>query len=127
MAHPIITTCLESTLKQVVRTVALRWIVETLFADFMDLMGSDQYQLHSTKDILRFWALGLCLYQYLDSLRHRLERIHKRDGTLGETLAWLRERHSDLTLNWIYHLSINGVRLPLIRSALQPALPTLAT
>jgi hypothetical protein len=51
--------------------MALRWTVETLFADFKELMGSDQYQLHSAEAILRFWALGLCLYQFLDSLRHR--------------------------------------------------------
>ena len=37
-----ITTRLEDTLEQVVQTVALRWTVETLFADFKELMGSDQ-------------------------------------------------------------------------------------
>ena len=56
-----ITTRLGDTLAQVVQTVALRWTVETLFADFKELMGSDQYQLHSAEAILRFWALGLCL------------------------------------------------------------------
>jgi SRSO17 transposase len=68
-----ITTRLEDTLEQVVQTMAKRWTVETLFADFKELMGSDHYQLRSAEAIRRFWALGLCLYQYLDSLRHRLE------------------------------------------------------
>ena len=49
-----ITTRLEDTLEQVAQTVALRWSVETLFADFKELMGSDQYQLHSAEAILRF-------------------------------------------------------------------------
>ena len=37
-----ITTRLKDTLEQVVQTVALRWTVETLFADFKELMGSDR-------------------------------------------------------------------------------------
>ena len=60
---------------------AERWTVETLFADFKELMGSDQYQLHSAQAIQRFWALGLCLYQYLDSVRLRLERLNNRHIT----------------------------------------------
>ena len=96
-----VTTCLTDTLEQVVHAMALRWTVETLFADFKELMGSDQYQLHSAEAIIRFWALGLCLYQYLDSLRHRLERIYAKEVTLGETLHWVRERNEGHTLVWI--------------------------
>lgn len=122
-----ITTRLDDSLEQVVHAVALRWTVETLFADFKELMGSDQYQLHSAKAILRFWALGLCLYQYLDSLRHRLSRFHHQKVTLGETLTWLRQRQTDLALSEIHHLSVSGVRLPIIRSLFAPALPPLAS
>ena len=121
-----ITTRLEDTLEQVVQTVALRWSVETLFADFKELMGSDQYQLHSAEAILRFWALGLCLYQYLDSLRHRLERLNHRHVTMGETLAWLRQRHEDLRVNWICLQASRGVQTFLIQTALAPALPPLS-
>jgi hypothetical protein len=121
-----ITTRLEDPLEQVVQTVALRWGVETFFADFKELMGSDQYQLHSAEAILRFWALGLCLYQYLDSLRHRLERLNHRHVTLGETLAWLRQRHEDLRVNWICWQASRGVQTPLIQTALAPALPPLS-
>ena len=117
------TTRLEDPPEQVVQTVALRWGVETFFADFKELMGSDQYQLHSAEAILRFWALGLCLYQYLDSLRHRLERLNHRHVTLGETLAWLRQRHEDLRVNWICTLTISGFQPRSIRAALAPALP----
>jgi hypothetical protein len=63
--------------------MVLRWSVETLFANFKELMGRDQYQLHSTEAIIRFWSLGLCLYQYPDSLHHRLRRIYQQEITLG--------------------------------------------
>jgi hypothetical protein len=121
-----ITTRLEDTLEQMVQTVALRWSVETLFADFKELMGSDQYQLHSAEAILRFWALGLCLYQYLDRLRHRLERLNHRQVTIGETLAWLRQRHEELRVSWICCQANRGIPLPLIQAALAPALPPLS-
>jgi len=121
-----ITTRLEDTLEQVIAAMAKRWTVETLFADFKELMGSDQYQLHSAEAIRRFWALGLCLYQYLDSLRHRLDRLTHRHVTMGETLAWLRQRHEDLRLNWICLLAVRKVPLPQIQTALAPALPPLS-
>jgi hypothetical protein len=117
-----ITTRLEDTLEQVVDAMAKRWTVETLFADFKELMGSDQYQLHSADAICRFWALGLCLYQYLDSLRHRLERRHNRHVTLGETLDWLRQRHTDLALRWSFTLCAKGIPLHCLQEEFAPAL-----
>jgi len=63
------TSRLKDTLEQVVDTAAKRWTVETLFADFKELMGSDQYQLHSAEAIQRFWALALCLY-IIKQFRH---------------------------------------------------------
>jgi hypothetical protein len=121
-----LTTRLADPLEQVVHTVALRWKVETLFADFKELMGSDQYQLRSAEAIVRFWALGMCLYQYLDSLRHRLERLNQRHVTLGETLTWLRQRHEDLRVSWICQLAGKGVLILDIQAALAPALPPLS-
>ena len=79
-----VTSRLNDTLEQVVAAAAKRWTVETFFADFKELMGSDPYQLHSVQAIQRFWALAFCLYQYLDSVRHRLERLNNRHITLGE-------------------------------------------
>lgn len=102
---------------------AKRWTVETLFADFKELMGSDQYQLHSAEAIRRFWALGLCLYQYLDSLRHRLQRLENQHISLGEVRAWVIERHDDRQLHWIWHQACCGVKPAVIKQALRPALP----
>jgi hypothetical protein len=120
-----LTNRLEDTLEQVAETMAKRWTVETLFEDFKELMGSDQYQLRSAEAIRRFWAISLCLYQFLDSLRHRLERIHARHVTLGETLAWLRQRHADLALGWIHLLATRGVPLARLQSQLASPLPPL--
>ena len=121
-----ITTRLQDTLEHVVQAAALRWTVETLFADFKELMGSDHYQLHSAKAIRRFWALGLCLYQFLDSLRQHLQRLKKRYVSLGETLNWLRERQQKRTIDWVCSLSAKGVPRQTIQQELAPALPALS-
>jgi hypothetical protein len=118
-----VTTRLASTLEQVVQAMALRWTVETLFADFKELMGSDQYQLHSAEAIIRFWALGLCLYQYLDSLRHQLRKMYQQDFTLGETLIWLRRQNTQLLLKWICHQVNRGANVQQILEFSTPALP----
>jgi len=115
------TTRLKDTLEQVVDAAAKRWTVETLFADFKELMGSDQYQLHSAEAIRRFWALGLCLYQYLDSLRQRLQRLKNQHVSLGEARAWVITRHEDRQLDWICHLAKQGVKPVVIKQALSPA------
>ncbi len=117
------TSRLKDTLTQVVAAIAKRWAVETLFADFKELMGSDQYQLHSAEAIRRFWALGLCLYQYLDSLRQRLQRLERRHFSLGEVRAWVLERHEDQQLDWIYSQARQGAKLSLIKRFLSPDLP----
>jgi hypothetical protein len=122
-----VTTCLNDTLEQVVQAMALRWTVETLFADFKELMGSDQYQLHSAEAIIRFWALGLCLYQYLDSLRHLLKKRYQQEYTLGETLNWVRQRNEHLLLKWIFLQVCKGETFQNISNCSAPALPVLTT
>lgn len=122
-----ITTRLDDTLEQVVETMAKRWTVETLFADFKELMGSDQYQMRSAEAIRRFWALGLCLYQYLDSLRHRLEQQNNQHVTLGETLSWLRQHHENLALLYICNLAAKGIPSQTIQRLFAPALRPFVT
>jgi len=97
--------------------------IESIRVAFHGLMGSDQYQLHSAEAILRFWALGLCLYQYLDSLRHRLKKMYQQDFTLGETLNWLRERNTQLLLKWIWLQVNDGATVQQILEYSAPALP----
>jgi hypothetical protein len=121
-----VTTRLTDTPEQVVQAMALRWTVETLFADFKELMGSDQYQLHSAEAIIRFWALGLCLYQYLDSLRHVLKKRSQQAFTLGETLNWVRERNEHLLLKWICLQIREGATIQEVLECSAPALPVLS-
>lgn len=121
------TSRLKDTHDQVVAAAAKRWTVETLFADFKELMGSDQYQLHSAQAIQRFWALALCLYQFLDSLRHRLERLENRHVSLGEARAWVINRHESLLLDWICSQAKNGAKSARIKQILRPALPLTLT
>ena len=118
-----VTSRLNDTLEQVVAAAAKRWTVETLFADFKELMGSDQYQLHSVQAIQRFWALAFCLYQYLDSVRHRLERLNNRHITLGEVRTWVIDRHETRQLNWICSQAQSGASPKCIKQILRPALP----
>jgi hypothetical protein len=125
-ARFFVTTRLPDTLEQVVHAVALRWAVETLFSDFKELMGSDHYQLRSAEAIRRFWALGLCLYQFLDGLRHRLQRLQQQHVTLGETLHWLREQQHQRMIDWVCSLSAKGVPSLIIQQELAPALPALS-
>jgi len=116
------TSRLLDSLEQVVAAAAQRWTVEALFADFKELMGSDHYQLRSAQAIVRFWALGLCLYQYLDEQRLRLQRECGRHVTLGETRTWVRKRHSDLLLRWLCLQFAAGADATQVRCQLRPAL-----
>jgi len=95
------TSRLQDSLTQVVANAAQRWTIETLFADCKELMGSDHYQVRSAQAIVRFWALALCLYQYLDEIRQRLRQECGQHVTLGQARTWVREQHRALLLNWL--------------------------
>jgi hypothetical protein len=116
-----VTSRVQDTLEQVVAVAAQRWGVETLFADFKELMGSDQYQVRSAQAIVRFWALGLCLYQYLDEVRTCLQQERGRHVTLGEARAWVRDRHAALLIDWVVAQVCRGASAAQVRQALQPA------
>jgi hypothetical protein len=117
-----VTSRLHDSLEQVVAAAAMRWTIETLFADFKELMGADHYQVRSAQAILRFWALGLFLYQYLDEQRVQLEAERGRHITLGETRTWVRHQLADLLLDWIVQQATSGVSPGHIRNRLRPAL-----
>jgi hypothetical protein len=115
------TSRVQDTLAQVVAVVAQRWTVETLFADFKERMGSDQYQVRSAQAIVRFWALGLCLYQYLDEVRTALQQERSGHVTLGEVRGWVREQHAARLTDWIVAQVCLGARAAEVHHALQPA------
>lgn len=117
-----VTSRLEDALDEVVAAVAMRWTIETLFADLKELMGSDQYQIRSAQAIVRFWALALCLYQYLDEQRVRLRQERQQPVTLGQARTWVRQRHADLLLEWLALQFAAGATADQVRTRLEPAL-----
>lgn len=117
-----VTSRLHDSLQQVIAAAAMRWTIETLFADFKELMGADHYQVRSAQAILRFWALGLVLYQYLDEQRVRLAAERGRHVTMGQARTWVRQQHQDLLLDRIIDQAASGVPTDQIRQRLKPAL-----
>ena len=85
------TSRLDDTLEEAVGHAAQRWTIEVLFADFKELMGGDHYQMRSAQGIVRFWALGLCLYQFLDELRATHHRLRGEHLTLGQARQQIRD------------------------------------
>jgi len=116
------TSRLEGTLEQVIGHVAQRWTIEVLFADFKELMGSDHYQMRSARGIVRFWALGLCLYQFLDEVRATHRRAWGEHLTLGQARQQIRESHWEGLLDWIFEQVQAGATRNELRQALQPAM-----
>jgi hypothetical protein len=112
----------HDTLDRVVAAAAQRWAIEALFADFKELIGSDHYQVRSAQAITRFWALGLCVYQYLDEQRVQLQHERGRHVTLGEARAWIRDRQADHLLGWVLEQFEAGIGVDQIRCQLKPAL-----
>jgi hypothetical protein len=117
-----VTSRLDDTLEQVVGHLSHRWIIETLFADCKELMGADQYQMRSAQAIVRFWALGLCLYQFLDDIRATHRRLWGERLTLGQARQQIRDSHQDELLDWLFQQIQAGATLIQIRQALQPAI-----
>lgn len=115
------TSRLRDSLAEVVATVAVRWTVEVFFADFKELLGSDQYQVRSAQAIVRFWALAVCLYQYLDEQRWRLQQEQGQPVTLGQARTWVRERHRVRLLAWLGEQFAQGASVQDVHSWLQPA------
>ena len=116
------TSRIDDTLEQVIAHVAQRWTIEVLFADFKELMGSDHYQLRSAQGLLRFWALGLCLYQFLDEVRVTHRQLWGEALTLGQARQQIRESHQTALLDWILDQAEAGVSRTEIGRALQPAM-----
>jgi len=97
------TSRLEDTVEQVVGHAAQRWPIEVLFANIKELMGSDHYQIQSARGILRFWALDLCLYQFLDEVRVAHQRTWGERLTLGQARQQIRESHWERLLDSVDH------------------------
>ena len=117
-----ITSRRQDTLEQVIGHVAQRWTIEVLFADFKELMGSDHYQIRSAQGIIRFWALGLCLYQFLDEVRATHRWVWGEHLSLGQARQQIRDCHTEGLVDWLFDKIQAGATRNEIRQALQPAM-----
>jgi len=116
------TSRLDDTLEQVVGHAAQLWTIEVLFADFKELMGSDHYQMRSAQGIVRFWGLGLCLYQFLDEVQATHRHAWGEHLTLGQARQQIRESHWEGLLDWTFEQVKAGATREEIHQALQPAM-----
>ncbi len=117
-----VTSRLDDSLEQVVGHIAQRWTIEVLFADCKELMGTDHYQMRSAQAIVRFWALGLCLYQFLDETRAIHLQVWGERISLGQARQQIRESHQEGLLDWLFESIQAGATRNQIRQALQPAI-----
>jgi len=116
------TSQLNEALEEVVGHAAQRWTIEVLFASCKELMGSDHYQIRPARGIVRFWALGLCLYQFLDEGRATHYRLWGERITPGQARQQIRKSHWEGLLDWIFDQIESGATRNDIRQALQPAM-----
>ncbi len=96
------TTLMEADTQTLITVLAVRWDIETLFADGKELFGTDHYQLMTVQAILRFWTLAACLAYFLDE--QRADRQAEQPGqhvTRGQVRAALQRQHQLNLLAWI--------------------------
>lgn len=117
-----VTSCLNASLEEVIGHAAQRWSIEVLFADFKELVGGDQYQMRSAEGIVRFWALGWCVIQFLDELRAEYYRQTGERLTLGQAREQVRLAHQQKVLDWIVEQIQSGATREDIHQALKPAM-----
>lgn len=85
-------------------------------------MGSDHYQIRSAQGVVRFWALGWCLIQFLDEIRATHYHLTGERLTLGQAREQIREAHQQGLLDWIFDQIQAGATRAEIRQALEPAM-----
>jgi len=90
------TTRLEADTQAVIHTLALRWAIETWFADGKEEMGLDHYQVMTAQAIVRFWTLAACLACFLDE-----QRALSQETTRGEVRRAIQGEHQRNLLSWI--------------------------
>ena len=99
-----------------------------------ELLGIDQYQLMTTKALLRYWTLCWIAFSFLEEIRHDLKQNKEnqeqlsqemeiareydiylgnsrknRHATLGQALRYVQETHQKLFLEWVYHHALSGM------------------
>lgn len=116
------TTRLEADTQAVIHTLALRWAIETWFADGKEELGLDHYQVMTVQAILRFWTLAACLTCFLDE-----QRALTQEATRGEMRRIVQVEHQGNLLSWITEQLQAGL-LPIeVKACLRIADPKVQT
>jgi hypothetical protein len=95
--------------------MAIRWNIETFFEYDKDLLGSDHYQVMSTKAILRFWTLTACLLYFLDEQRACL---NGDAPTYGDARRRIQHEHRMRLLEWLEAQFRSGLTIDQVRNQL---------
>jgi hypothetical protein len=99
---------LEASAEALLAHISARWDIEVLFGDGKEELGLDHYQLMSASAILRFWALALLVYVFLEEEQQRLRASWQRPVTIGEARREIQRRHRRRSLEWLHHQFLSG-------------------
>ncbi len=101
---------LEADTQTLLGHIAARWDIEVLFGDGKEELGLDHYQVMSATARLRFWALAMLAYVFLEEERQRLQTQQQRPITIGEARREIQRRLRRNVLLWLHAQFQSGVQ-----------------
>jgi len=101
---------LEADVETLLGHIAARWDIEVLFGDGKEELGLDHYQVMSATALLRFWALAMLAYVFLEEERQRLQTQEQRPVTIGEARREIQRRLRRNVLLWLHAQFQSGVQ-----------------
>src|SRR5690242_13554720 len=100
-----VTSDLAATAQRCLKYMSIRWRIEVFFEDMKELFGIDQYQLMTSRGLLRYWTLCWVAFSFLEQLGDQLKQP---DGgppqhvTLGQARYQVQLNHRKLFVQWVY-------------------------
>lgn len=94
-----VSSLLDADAQTLVNILAVRWQIETFFADVKELFGTDHYQLMSDKAIVRFWTLACLAYLFLDEQR---AASAQQGVSIGQMRRQIQTQHQRKLLAWMF-------------------------
>ena len=89
-----------------VAVLAIRWHIETFFADVKELFGTDHYQMMSDHAVVRFWTLACLAYVFLEEQRAALPKLRvenrQQSVSIGQMRRRIQSQHQNNLLQWVF-------------------------
>jgi hypothetical protein len=82
----------------------VRWSIETGYRFFKELLGFDEYELHSFKAIKRFWCIQFLVYNYLEFQRNMWAT--ECSLTIGDVVRRIRKEHFGQLIVYVYQQAL---------------------